>query len=224
MVQSGSYERAQALALLGAQQAATQLKKDADRATAAAATRRAPRGQPDTQANVNMRAGFVKDAQVMQLNAAKAQAQVNDMKANPDNYTNAQISDYSSRVVVSEATQKRQRQSQTRAVSAMQERGNQQIRDSQSTELKRLGGSGVLVSGNEGPTKTSETLGKGSRVTARQAQGTAPLNQPWESQFVYSPTPKGTDTQDPVKNWNEVKTEGVGMFSGVEQNQPLLSH
>jgi hypothetical protein len=92
MVQSGSFQRAQALALLGAQQAASQLKRDADRATAAAATRRAPRGQPDTVANQNMRAGFVKEAEAMQLNAEKAAAQVNDMKANPDNYTNAQIS------------------------------------------------------------------------------------------------------------------------------------
>ncbi len=192
MVQSGSYERARALALLGAQQAAAQLAKDAQRAKAAALSRRAPRGQPDTQANINMRAGYVKEANAMQQNAENAAAQVESFKANPNQYTNEQISDYSSRVVVSEATKKRQRQSRTRATSAMQAAGNQQIRDSQSVELKRLGGSGVLTSNNQGPTKTSETLGTGSRVTARQAKGTAPLNQPWESQYVYNPKPKGT--------------------------------
>jgi hypothetical protein len=135
-------------------------------AHAAAVSRKAPRGQPDTQANANMRAGFVKEAEIMKLNAENAAAQVNDFKNDPNKYTNAQISDYSSRVVVSEATKKRQRQSQTRAVSAygstgqggsqntegrMYESnytslyaGNQQIRDSQSTELKRLGGSGSI--------------------------------------------------------------------------------
>jgi hypothetical protein len=52
----------------------------------------------------------------------------------------------------------------------------------------------VLTSNNQGPTKTSETLGTGSRVTANQAKGTAPLNQPWESQYVYNPKPDGTST------------------------------
>ncbi len=128
-----------------------------------------------------------------------------------------QINTAAQQATVDSATQKRQRQSRTRATSAMQAQGNQQIRDSQSAELQRLGGSGELTSNNQGPTKVSETLGTGSRVTAKQAKGTAPLNQPWESQYVYNPKPKGTAPQDPVKNWEQVATPGVGMFSGVQQ-------
>ena len=142
--------------------------------------------------------------------------QIAQAKANPT-YTVQQINTAAQQATVDSATQKRERQSRTRATSAMQAQGNAQIQESQTTELQRLGGSGVLVSGNEGPTKTSETLGTGSRVRAKQAKGTAPLNQPWESQYVYNPKPKGTDPQDPVKNWEQVATPGVGMFSGVEQ-------
>ncbi len=204
-----------AIALKKAQQAAAQLSQDADRAKTAALSRRAPRGQPDTQSNKDARAQFTKDAEGMAVKAQQAIAQVESFKANPNQYTTDQIKDYSQRVVISEDTKKRQRQSRTRATSAMQERGNQQIRDSQVTELQRLGGSGSLQSGNDGPTKTSETLGTDSRVTARQAKGTAALSQPWAPEFTYTPIPVPPST--PQSRFADIATPGVGMFSGVQQ-------
>jgi hypothetical protein len=114
---------------------------------------------------------------------ARINALENQIKAAKANSTISvqQINTAAQQATVDSATQKRQRQSQTRAVSAYGstgqggtqpedippptnpdpnniDDGNAQIRNAQSTELKRLGGSGVLTSNNQGPTKVSVKL------------------------------------------------------------------
>lgn len=166
--------------------------------------------RPNTDSEVKRRATREAQGQLDRAQAAQGQLKNPNLSVNEINQIKIQGS-------VSEDTLKQQRNRRSSAATSTQlKEGNAQIRESQRTELKRLGGDGVLVSGNTGPTKTSQTLGTSSRVTARQAEGKAPLNQPWESQFVYTP-PQPATPNTPKNNWDAVADPNSSGFGRAKE-------